>query len=409
MKRVLITAIFSLFATCAAAGDITIDLEGVTLPSLTKAVLTHVADASLIVAPDAFNDERKIGVRLKQATVAQTVSHLQKIAASMGYALAENAGVFYLGQVKEDSEMIVYTPKAKSTAYLLDLVNGMFSGVVSANSRPIEMSGQPQSAMNHETGTNAASLISKGPKEALVLMVPKSKTAMVHALLDQVDIAAPEIEVKAMLLEVQKGKSEASAINFVLGLLGGKLGLEWSGGADQGRGVSVKIGSIDALWSAIETDRRFKVISSPRLRVKSGASARFSVGSEVPVLGAVTYQQGGQAVQSVEYKPAGVILDLLPEIHKDFAEITIRQQLSNFVKTETGVNNSPTLLKRELSTVVTARRGEVVFLGGLNEIKETFDRSGFFFLPPFLHSRAEDSSNTEILMLLHVEKLGTEI
>ncbi|SYL02365.1 oxidoreductase [Klebsiella pneumoniae] len=38
----------------------------------------------------------------------------------------------------------------------------------------------------------------------------------------------------------------------------------------------------------LKTDSRFTVVSAPRLRVKNNASASFSVGSDVPVLGSVT-------------------------------------------------------------------------------------------------------------------------
>src|ERR1035437_1745200 len=86
------------------------------------------------------------------------------------------------------------------------------------------------------------------------------------------------------------------------------------------------------------------------MRVKSGASARFSVGNETPVLGAVSYQQNGSSVQSVEYRPSGVILDLKPFVRSVGIDLTGFQQLSNFAVTDTGVNSSPPLSKRELST-----------------------------------------------------------
>jgi len=85
------------------------------------------------------------------------------------------------------------------------------------------------------------------------------------------------------------------AINAYTGLMGsGKL-------ASVGDSVTFKSASIDAVFSALSTDSRFKSISNPSLRVKSGSSARFSVGSDVPVLGAVQFDKAGNPIQSVEY------------------------------------------------------------------------------------------------------------
>nr|WP_265332040.1 hypothetical protein [Citrobacter koseri] len=59
----------------------------------------------------------------------------------------------------------------------------------------------------------------------------------------------------------------------------------------------------------------------------------------------------------------------------------IKQQLSSFAKTDTGVNNSPTLIKREVNTEVSAADGDIILLGGLAESKVTNADTGFSFLP----------------------------
>jgi len=110
-------------------------------------------------------------------------------------------------------------------------------------------------------------------------------------------------------------------------------------------------------------------------------------------------------VQSVEYKSSGVILELRPEIRGSLAELKVFQQLSNFAKTETGVNNSPTLLKRELSTSVIVGQNDVVLLGGLDEEKTTTTDAGLFFFPRWLRSLSDSKSKTEIVLMLYVERL----
>ncbi|QBY43356.1 Bacterial type II and III secretion system protein [Arsenophonus nasoniae] len=65
-------------------------------------------------------------------------------------------------------------------------------------------------------------------------------------------------------------------------------------------------------------------MSSPRLRVKNGAQASFSVGSDVPVLGKVSYSDN-KPVQSIEYRSSGVILNVRPQIRQQGVDLTIDQ------------------------------------------------------------------------------------
>ena len=85
--------------------------------------------------------------------------------------------------------------------------------------------------------------------------------------------------------------------------------------------------------------------------------------------------------------------------------VVVDQQISDFAKTETGVNGSPTLTKRSLSTTTTIADGEVVLLGGLTTRRLEDDVSGLAFLPRFLRSSSATDDQTEILLLLQVSAL----
>ncbi|WP_370618320.1 hypothetical protein [Citrobacter meridianamericanus] len=135
--------------------------------------------------------------------------------------------------------------------------------------------------------------------------------------------------------------------------------------------------------------------------MKSGYSAQFSVGQEVPVLGGVDRNQNS-SYQSIEYRNAGVILDVKPDVRGAVTDIKISQQLSNFVKTDTGVNDSPTLLKREVSTFVSVKSGDIIVLGGLAETKDSDAKTGFSFLPKSFMSSSDEKSKTDILIVLQV-------
>ncbi|MDR3396631.1 MAG: hypothetical protein P4M06_03635, partial [Pandoraea sp.] len=130
------------------------------------------------------------------------------------------------------------------------------------------------------------------------------------------------------------------------------------------------------------------------------------VGQKVPILKSVSYPRGGgEPVQSVEYHSSGVIFELSPTVKDRIIDLRVTQQISDFVKTTTGVNNSPTLNTREVSTEISLHDGDVILMGGLTTNKSTDNRTGLAFLPRFLDSHSDATSNTEILLMLQVERV----
>ena len=84
-------------------------------------------------------------------------------------------------------------------------------------------------------------------------------------------------------------------------------------------------------------------------------------------------------MQSIKYRSNDVIFEIQPTVKGNSIDLKIQQQLSNFVKTETGVNNTPTLIKRDLVNDVTVKNGEVIVLGGLAQDKDNKTETGLSF------------------------------
>ena len=253
---------------------------------------------------------------------------------------------------------------------------------------------------------NSAAALIDTDNDTLVFQGPVDEVDKLKKILPQIDTATGEVIVKAVVYEVATGKDIGSAFSLALNILGGRLGINLGDPATLANAVTFKSSSIDAAISALSTDSRFKTVSTPRLRVKSGAQARLTVGQDVPTLGAVSYAQGGgQPVQSVEYRSAGVILGITPQVRDAGIDLHVDQQISDFVKTDTGVNGSPTLTKRSFSTDVSLADGELVVLGGLTQDKNSAARSGISFLPKLLQSSSSADSRTEVLLLLQVDKI----
>jgi general secretion pathway protein D len=200
--------------------------------------------------------------------------------------------------------------------------------------------------------------------DVLIFSGEEKEVKILKNLLTQIYTKQGEVIVKGVLYEVTSSDREGSALTMALNLLGGKFAISMTGAKSLDSFVKFKNNSLDLIYSALSTDSRFKVVSTPSLRVRSGAMGSFTVGQDVPVLGAVNYQNNATPVQSVEYKSSGVIFNVSPTVHENNIDLNVTQQMSNFVTTETGVNNSPTFIKREVKTALSMADGDVVVLGG---------------------------------------------
>jgi type II secretory pathway component GspD/PulD (secretin) len=167
--------------------------------------------------------------------------------------------------------------------------------------------------------------------------------------------------------------------------------------------LQFKTAGFNALISKLDNDSRFNSVSRPTLRVKTGITAKFNVGSQVPILGNATLDKNGNPVQSIDYKPSGTIFTVTPDIRGDVIDLEIHQELSSFVLTTTGVNNSPTLIQRTANSTLSLHENEIVAFAGLEEDTDNeTSRKLFGFIPI---STTKSKNTTEILLFIYAEKI----
>lgn len=408
-----------------------IELDGVRVSEVARLVYGDALHTAYLLDPAVVDDSRAVSFRW-EGKPSQLHTFLADFFHALGYEIERRGTLDVVAKAKEppappaaERQPWIYRPRYRDPAYLSDLLRPMFP---EAMPRQAVTTGQPgvlpAAAFSSGISFPATRTLSQTStadfsapavtatsqptaKDILALWVTQSERAKLDAIVPQIDTPAGEVVVRGAVYEVQTDEKNGSAISMVTALLGKKLTLSYNAGTTPMDGfIQLKTSTIDAVLSALSSDSRFKIVSSPVLRIASGRNGRFSVGQDVPVLGSVAYPTGaGQAVQSVEYRSSGVIFDLSPEVRQDVTELVINQQLSNFVATDTGVNNSPTLIKREVRTAVSLGNGDIVLLGGLAENKTSEASTGLSFLPSFLKANTDGTTKTEILLVLQLQKV----
>ncbi|EGR9213311.1 type II and III secretion system, partial [Escherichia coli] len=260
----------------------------------------------------------------------------------------------------------VYTPVNQPVNYLASVL----SGVINASSSSASSSTGKSSSSPAQVSSSGGTSFMSATGDNLVFRGTREELTRLQSLLPLVDIPSQRVSVTGYIYEVQGSKSEGSGLALVAKMLSGKFGISIGSEMSLGNSFTFSTSSLSAIYELFRTDNRFTVVSSPNLMVSSGKNASFSSGEQVPVLGSVSWNDG-TPVQSVTYRDSGVIFRLTPVVTGNRIHITVHQELSSFVKTDTGISDSPTLLKREIDSSLVLNDGDVVVLGGLADSNDS--------------------------------------
>ncbi len=387
------------------------DLQNVAVSQVINLMYLETLKNPYILDPAVLKDDRITSFRFEGSR--SEIGKLWSVfLETLGFELVNKYGIDYIflkkaqDKAEEDFVPFVYKPKHRQTSYLNNLLSALFKvGTFTAN-RGIRSASQTKSDKSQGNMQAGANAFIDTDADTLIFLGPNDEVEKLKKVLPLVDTPAGEVNVKAVIYEVTNSSNEGSAFTLAANILSRRLGVTFGEPGMVQNTAFIRAGSLEAVFSMLSGDSRFKALSTPHLRIKNGATGRLTVGQDVPTLGAIQYQANStQSVQSVEYRQSGVILDLVPSIRESEIELKIDQQISDFAKTETGVNNSPTLTKRQLSTTVSAASGDILILGGLTQDRDTNTRSGLPFIPSFFHSTSGSKVNTEVLLLLEIVKI----
>ena len=415
-----------LLTCCSYAAELppSFDLSMVPVSQVVSLYYKEVSTGPYVVCDDVLKDGRMVSLRAGGKTLDG--AGMRSVLAAYGYEAVDKGGVTVVCKRAEVSpvsaiagDTLVYRARHRDTAYLVDLLSSMVVGTFANKRTGLAMavgggaaaaggSAVPGSAGGPvasspavpSPGAIGSTLMSSQGDDFLVFSGSAGEVKKLRGLLEQLDVPVGEVLVKAYMYEVGNGSADASALQLVAGALGSALHV--SVGADLASNlVRLRAGSVEAVASALATDSRFKVVSSPYVRLRSGKSARFVSGGTQSVLGAILTNSNGSVQQSYERVDSGTILEVSPVVRGDAVDVDLFQQVSNFTPSP---GQPPTLNKRELRTSLSMVDGEVIVLAGLKSGRDDGGSSGLSFLP-FALGKSSSSSSSELVLVLEMKRL----
>lgn len=243
-----------------------------------------------------------------------------------------------------------------------------------------------------------------------------SDFAQLRSLLTTLDTPAPQVVVEVIIAEVTLTDNTSLGVQlFGTDVRGDGTVVGSTEGIDiGGEGLLMTFNGPDfrARLNASASNSRVNILQRPQMVVRSGTSARFQVGSDVPIITsqrATNNQSGGDGtdiLQSVQYRQTGVILDVTPVVYGDRVDIVIKQEISEVGKLSNPAIASPPILNRSLTTQIALTDGWTGILGGLISNNYGKSNSGVPFLKdiPVVGSAFQNNTvsgaRTELLILI---------
>ncbi|WP_447590827.1 type II secretion system secretin GspD [Aquipseudomonas campi] len=224
---------------------------------------------------------------------------------------------------------------------------------------------------------------------ALVILADPDTVTMLEDIVRQLDVPRAQVLVEAAIVEISgdirdalgvqwaaKGGNGIGGVNFsntglsigtVLGALQEK---EIPAALPNGAIIGLGNGSFGALITAISSNSKSNLLSTPTLLTLDNQAAEILVGQNVPFqTGSYTTATDGASnpFTTIERQDIGVTLKVTPHINEGATlRLEIEQEISSLVPAPANVTVSDVITnKRSIKSTILAGDGQVIVLGGL--------------------------------------------
>ncbi|GAA3698468.1 type II secretion system secretin GspD [Oceanisphaera sediminis] len=300
--------------------------------------------------------------------------------------------------------MYVYHVQNGKADHLATLLNQLFDSQrrnsAGSSQPPATQPAEDDAPLQIATGINAANLdvgevsvIADTERNALVVMAASADYQKVEQAIKRLDQLPLQVLVEATIVEVSLDDELRYGLQwyFKNQLGGGRSGVGAIGSLpipspfDGGLAASASYEVFNAsgtraLLTALASDSKVNVISSPTLMVLDNQKALIRVGDQVPIRTSETTNLNsdvGNVTSTIQYRDTGVLLEVTPRVNSGGMVVLELVQEVNDVATTTSSNiQSPTITQRKIDTRVAVQSGETLVLGGLIRENKSQDSQG---------------------------------
>ncbi len=337
-------------------------------------------------------------------------------------------GVFSRGAAKQEKTETVkrevqndQTSQEKKPETPKLTIEAMMGAVTSAKKPEKIAAGKISEGQGSGTLKGEVKITPDKVRNALIIEAIPKDYQIIESILKRIDVLPRQVLIEVTIAEISLDSKIEMGVEWHYVRGSGRKPSTATLNADIGAaGLQYVIGQAErwsAALSALETDKKVNILSSPTVLASDNKEANINVSTEVPVASAKYTRDDSKTIETnVQYKNTGVILSVTPHINEHgLVTMDVSQEVSEQSENvAVGENDSrPSFFKRSVKTSLTVKHGQTIVIGGL--IRENRNM-GFAGVPclgkvPFLQylfgKKSDSSDKTELIILITPRVIAT--
>lgn len=335
-------------------------------------------------------------------------------------------------------QLYVYRVKNGNAEHLAEMLTQIFTGSGSSKKRKTPRSslapglqagsvgeGAKPAAPNAATATAGLTIepsedtkiVADKTNNSLMIMSTEATYQQILEALKRIDVMPMQVQVEASILEVSLTDNLQYGLQWAFkNHLGNKTGTtsfdtdNKAGLALPAQGFSYSLtdpsGTVRATLSALASQSKLKVISSPSVLVLDNQTAEIRVGNQQPVFTGSSTTDGGVVTQNVQFKDTGVSLNVTPQVNTNgLVKMEIQQEVTDVGEIDQATNQR-SFLQRNIKSSIAVKSGETIVLGGLIRENKTDGKTNVPVLGDvpivgkLFTNKSQQGLRTELLVLI---------
>jgi len=255
---------------------------------------------------------------------------------------------------------------------------------------------------------------------SIIVVTTPDNVELLKNVLSQLDKIPEQVMIETVIVEASLDESSRLGVEFgwrVGNALGeqnsvgnGSTGFglnaaSTTAGALPGFRYTLSGGNLTGLINAIQTNSKFKVLSTPRIFTSNNVQAQINISQRVPYITNTRQDINGGQLFTYAFEDVGIVLTVTPRITSNGMVALDVNQTANELQGFTDFQ-APIINQREADTIVSVKDGETIILGGIirNTVQTTTNKVPLLGDIPILgnlfKSRSKTGNQTELIVLL---------
>lgn len=340
MRYFILIFVFS-FSAFSADRNVTFDFQSISIRDSLQ-LLAEYKNQNIVIAPDVSGD---ITMKLNNVSWDDAFDYVMTIGRLDAYFEDD---IIFVSGIGSD---YLSNQNNESSSYPLTLfkLNNVFPDVIS----------------NMFHLYDGEFIIPSTDTSSIAAYLPLNRVDELRYLIDTLDVSSSQMLIEARIVEVNRDFVQSLGVNWGFESLGDGFNYSAFYAGDVGGIAGVGLGFVgsrfllDAKLSAMESQGKGAIVSSPKVFVFDRKTAKISKGFEVP------YQElQGDGVVTTSFKSASLSLEVTPVVngHNIMLDINLTKDEPDFSRAVAG---QPPINTSSFTSSVSLKSGDTIALGGV--------------------------------------------